>query len=130
MVYALVTMVVIFLLVAFLVNSFVFGQSALLILPLVLILLISGFPVTLPPMFTVTMAVGSNSLTKQGILITRLNATEDAASMSVLCSDKTGTLTKNKLSIVSIATNEDFQVFLKKEKKKEILKSNFDIFFF
>lgn len=60
------------------------------------------------------MALGSVELVKEGVLITRLSATEDAARMSVLCADKTGTITKNKLSVVDIIGNNDY-------KKKDVL---------
>lgn len=53
-------------------------------------------------MFTVTMSLGSMELGKHGVLVTRLSAIEDAASMSVLCADKTGTITKNQLTVVDI----------------------------
>jgi H+-transporting ATPase len=72
------------------------------ILPLMLILLVSAIPVALPAMFTATLALGSMELVKKGILITRLNASEDAARMDVLCSDKTGTLTMNQLTVAQI----------------------------
>jgi len=49
-------------------------------------------------MFTVTMAVGSKELAKRGVLVTRLSAAEDAATMDVLCVDKTGTITMNQLA--------------------------------
>jgi H+-transporting ATPase len=74
------------------------------ILPLVLVLLMSAVPVALPVMFTVSMAVGAKELAQRGVLVTRLSAIEDAASMDVLCVDKTGTITMNQLSIVSITT--------------------------
>src|SRR5579871_663922 len=69
------------------------------ILPLSLVLLMSAVPVALPVMFTVSMAVGSIELARHGVLVTRLSAAEDAASMDVLCADKTGTLTMNRLSL-------------------------------
>jgi len=53
-------------------------------------------------MFTVCMALGSKELVKEGVLVTRLNAPDDAASMDILCVDKTGTLTMNKLSIAKL----------------------------
>ena len=68
------------------------------ILPLSLVLLMSAIPVALPVMFTVSMAVGSIALARKGVLVTRLNAAEDAANLDVLCADKTGTLTLNRLS--------------------------------
>jgi H+-transporting ATPase len=69
------------------------------ILPLSLVLLMSAVPVALPVMFTVSMAVGSIELARHGVLVTRLSAAEDAANMDVLCADKTGTLTMNRLSL-------------------------------
>ena len=68
------------------------------ILPLSLVLLMSAIPVALPVMFTVSMAVGSIALARKGVLVTRLSAAEDAANLDVLCADKTGTLTLNRLS--------------------------------
>ncbi len=73
------------------------GIDLLLILPLIVILLVSTVPVALPTMFTISMAIGSLALIKKGVLITRLDATEDAATMDVLCADKTGTITQNIL---------------------------------
>lgn len=75
------------------------------ILPLSLVLLLGAVPVALPVMFTVSMAVSSTQLARQGVIVTRLSATEDAASMDVLCADKTGTLTWNKLSFVDAIPN-------------------------
>ncbi len=71
-------------------------------LPLLLVLLMSAVPVALPVMFTVSMAVGSKELAKRGVLVTRLSAAEDAATMDVLCVDKTGTITMNQLAVTSI----------------------------
>jgi H+-transporting ATPase len=72
------------------------------ILPLMLVLLLSAVPVALPVMFTVSMAVGSMELARKGVLVTRLSASEDAATMNVLCVDKTGTITMNKLSVATV----------------------------
>ena len=67
-----------------------------------MVLLLSAVPVALPVMFTVSMAVGSMELARKGVLVTRLSASEDAATMDVLCVDKTGTITMNKLSLTSV----------------------------
>jgi len=53
----------------------------------------------MPTMFTINMALGSAMLAKQSVLVTRLSASEDAATMDVLCADKTGTITMNKLFV-------------------------------
>ncbi|MHB1095265.1 MAG: plasma-membrane proton-efflux P-type ATPase [Gemmatimonadaceae bacterium] len=71
-------------------------------IPLLLVLLMSAIPVALPVMFTVSMAVGAKELAKRGVLVTRLSATEDAATMDVLCVDKTGTITMNQLAVTGV----------------------------
>jgi H+-transporting ATPase len=83
--------------------SWVRGVNLLDVLSLALVLLVSAIPVALPTMFTITMALGSFELARKGVLVTRLSASEDAALMDVLCADKTGTITENKLSIADIA---------------------------
>jgi len=81
------------------VMSLVRGTALIEMVPLMLILLISAIPLSLPIMFTVSIAVESKELAKRGVLITRLSATEDAATMDVLCVDKTGTVTMNQLAV-------------------------------
>ena len=71
-------------------------------IPLMLVLLMSAVPVALPVMFTVSMAVGAKELAKRGVLVTRLSAAEDAATMDVLCVDKTGTITMNQLTVTGV----------------------------
>ncbi len=83
--------------------SWVRGVNLLDVLSIALVLLVSAIPVALPTMFTITMALGSFELARKGVLVTRLSASEDAALMDVLCADKTGTITENKLSIADIA---------------------------
>jgi magnesium-transporting ATPase (P-type) len=75
-------------------------------IPLLLVLLMSAVPVALPVMFTVSMAVGSKELAKRGVLVTRLSAAEDAATMDVLCVDKTGTITMNRLTVTGVVPLE------------------------
>ena len=82
--------------------SLIRGLPLLEILPLMLVLLMAAVPVALPVMFTVSMAVGSKELAKRGVLVTRLSASEDAATMDVLCVDKTGTITMNQLAITGV----------------------------
>ncbi len=72
-----------------------------------LALLIAAIPVSLPVTFTLATAVGSRDLAKHGVLVTRLPAIKEAAGMDVLCSDKTGTITLNELTVVaSVAYGE------------------------
>jgi plasma-membrane proton-efflux P-type ATPase len=82
--------------------SLIRGSPLIEMLPLMLVLLMSAVPVALPVMFTVSMAVGSKELAKRGVLVTRLSAAEDAATMDVLCVDKTGTITMNQLAVTGV----------------------------
>lgn len=91
-----------------LVASFVEGLHPIDILPLLLVLLMSAVPVALPVMFTVSMAVGSMELARRGVLVTRLSAAEDAANMDMICADKTGTLTMNRLSFLGALPEPGF----------------------
>ncbi len=82
------------------------GTPLLDMAPLLLVLLMSAVPVALPAMFTVSMAVGSRELARHGVLVTRLSAAEDAATMNVLCVDKTGTITQNLLAVAAVLPRE------------------------
>ncbi|XP_054782343.1 plasma membrane ATPase-like [Prosopis cineraria] len=64
-----------------------------------LVLLIGGIPIAMPTVLSVTMAIGSHRLSQQGAITKRMTAIEELAGMDVLCSDKTGTLTLNKLTV-------------------------------
>jgi len=94
------------LLSAVVVISLIRGTPLLEMVPLILILFMSAIPLSLPVMFTVSMAVGSKELAKLGVLITRLSAAEDAATMDVLCVDKTGTITMNQLAVTGVVPME------------------------
>jgi len=72
------------------------------IVPLLLTSVLAAIPVALPATFTLAAALGARSLAKLGVLPTRLSAVDEAASIDVLCSDKTGTLTRNELSVTSV----------------------------
>ncbi|KAK1269953.1 Plasma membrane ATPase 4 [Acorus gramineus] len=64
-----------------------------------LVLLIGGIPIAMPTVLSVTMAIGSHRLSQQGAITKRMTAIEEMAGMDVLCSDKTGTLTLNRLTV-------------------------------
>ncbi len=84
------------------------GFELTVLLPLAAVLLIASVPVAMPIMYTINMALGSVVLAKQGVLVTRLSASEDAATMDVLCADKTGTITINELFIEEIVPLNGF----------------------
>lgn len=95
------------LLTVVIVLSLIRGTSLVEMIPLMLVLLMSAVPVALPVMFTVSMAIGSAELAKRGVLVTRLSAAEDAATMDVLCVDKTGTITMNQLAVTGVIPLEN-----------------------
>ena len=69
-----------------------------------LILTVASIPVAMPAVLSMTMAVGAVLLSKKKAIVTRLESIEEMASMDILCSDKTGTLTQNKLTLGDIKT--------------------------
>ncbi|MEZ4672241.1 MAG: plasma-membrane proton-efflux P-type ATPase [Anaerolineae bacterium] len=74
------------------------------ILLFILALLIAAIPVSLPVTFTLATAVGARKLASSNVLASRLAAVKEAAGMDVLCTDKTGTITQNELSVVATHT--------------------------
>jgi H+-transporting ATPase len=72
------------------------------IIPLVLTAILASIPVALPATFTLSAAIGARALAKLGVLPTRLSAVDEAASIEILCVDKTGTLTQNELKVTAI----------------------------
>jgi H+-transporting ATPase len=73
------------------------------IAPLVLVAVLSSIPVALPSMFTLAAAVGARALSRRGVLPTSLSAVDEAAGIDILCADKTGTLTRNELAVMSVS---------------------------
>ena len=72
------------------------------IVPLVLTAVLASIPVALPATFTLAAALGAKALARLGVLPTRLSAVDEAASIDVLCADKTGTLTQNALTVTAV----------------------------
>ena len=79
-----------------------FGLSWTQIAPLMLTALLAAIPVALPATFTLASALSARALAKVGVLPTRLSAVDESAAMDVLCVDKTGTLTSNRLAVDSV----------------------------
>eukprot|EP00612_Vaucheria_litorea_P006482 CAMPEP_0171470554 /NCGR_PEP_ID=MMETSP0946-20130122/214_1 /TAXON_ID=109269 /ORGANISM="Vaucheria litorea, Strain CCMP2940" /LENGTH=1078 /DNA_ID=CAMNT_0011999947 /DNA_START=47 /DNA_END=3280 /DNA_ORIENTATION=+ len=75
---------------------------------MVLVVLIGGIPIAMPTVLSVTMALGVNELAAKDAIVTRITAVEEMAGMDILCSDKTGTLTKNQLSVDQPTVCEPF----------------------
>jgi H+-transporting ATPase len=89
-----------------------------------LVLTISAIPVAMPAILTVTMAIGARALAAKEAIVSRLAAIEEVAGMDILCSDKTGTLTQNKMSLVdpylaNEYTADELMIFAALASKKE-----------
>lgn len=74
-------------------------NTALNILQFVLVLLVASIPVAMPTVFSITLALGALNLSKKKAIVSKLSSIEEMAGVDILCSDKTGTLTKNQLTL-------------------------------
>jgi len=79
------------------------GEGYCPILTNILVIIVGGIPIAMPTVLSVTLALGAFKLAKDGAIVSRMSAVEEMAGMDILCSDKTGTLTLNKLT-VDVAT--------------------------
>ncbi len=88
--------------------SFFRNESFLDTLQFALVLTIAAIPVALPAVLSVTMAVGASILAKKKAIVSKLVAIEEMAGMDILCSDKTGTITKNQLTLTDVVPQNSF----------------------
>ena len=91
------------------------GDDILEAIPLLLMVIITALPVALPAMFTVSMALGSQELSKKHVLVTRLNVLEDCALMSLMFSDKVrktcnAACARDRMSVVYVFVHLPFSV--------------------
>ncbi|MBU4606028.1 MAG: plasma-membrane proton-efflux P-type ATPase, partial [Proteobacteria bacterium] len=84
---------------ALVLTQLVRGDSALGVFQFVLILVVASIPVAMPAVLSLTMALGALTLAKEKAIVSRLQSIEEIAGIDILCSDKTGTLTKNQLTL-------------------------------
>jgi H+-transporting ATPase len=90
------------------VSSIFRGQNILEIIQFSLVLTVAAIPAALPAVLSVTMAIGAIALAKKEAIVSKLVAIEEMAGMDILCSDKTGTITKNELKVGSIKAYNKF----------------------
>ena len=101
-------------LVIFIVTLFRFTETGMShetaggIVVFLLVLVIAGIPVALPAVLSVTMAVSATRMAKHKAIVSRLTAIEEMASMNILCADKTGTLTKNEITVADVHAVDGF----------------------
>ncbi|KAA0891173.1 plasma-membrane proton-efflux P-type ATPase [Pusillimonas sp. ANT_WB101] len=100
------------------------GDPLLTTLQFALVLTVAAIPVAMPTVLSVTMAVGARLLAKKEAIVSRLVAIEELAGVDVLCTDKTGTLTQNKLTLgdpfcIKDASAEDVVLFGALASRKE-----------
>ena len=85
------------------------GAPASEIISLAVVLLLASVPVALPAAFALSAALAAQHLAHLGILTSRLTAVQDASAMDVLCIDKTGTITQNRLTVTEVTSRRPFQ---------------------
>jgi H+-transporting ATPase len=91
------------------------GDSFLSVFQFILILVVAAIPVAMPAVLSVTMALGALVLSRHKAIVSRLQSIEEIAGIDMLCSDKTGTLTENKLTL------GDLEIFEAKDSQDLIL---------
>ena len=78
------------------------GRDLMDVASLVVTFLMGAVPVALPAVLAIVQAAGAMALSREGVLVTRLDSVEDAASIDVFCLDKTGTITQNRLEVTEV----------------------------
>jgi H+-transporting ATPase len=103
----LIALAIILVVIIFLVSAFR-HESLLTIVQFALVLTVAAIPAALPAVLSVTLAIGAMALAKKEAIVRKLVAIEEMAGMDVLCSDKTGTITKNELTIGKVEPLNEF----------------------
>ena len=83
-------------------------ESLLQIIQFALVLTVASIPVALPAVMSVTLAVGAMTLARKSVIVSKLTAIEEMAGMDILCSDKTGTITKNQITVAEVVPLNNF----------------------
>lgn len=91
-----------------LITGFIRHEGFMEMLQFALVLMVAAIPAALPAVLSVTMAVGATKLAKKKAIVSRLSSIEEMAGMDILCSDKTGTITKNELTVADLTTFNEY----------------------
>lgn len=86
------------------------GESMLHFIQFALVLMVAAIPAAMPAVLSVTMAVGASALARKEAIVSKLASIEEMAGMDILCSDKTGTITKNELTLAEVVPFGQFEV--------------------
>lgn len=105
----LIVLALILVAVVFIISLFR-GENIIDTLQFALVLTVAGIPVALPAVLSVTLAIGAMALSKKDAIVSKLESIEEMAGMDILCSDKTGTITQNKLMVTDIKGFNDHSI--------------------
>ena len=103
----LIVLAIVLVTIVFIVSLFR-QESVLDTLQFALVLIVAAIPAALPAVLSITMAVGATALARKEAIVSKLVAIEEMAGVDILCSDKTGTITENKLTLAEVAPFEGF----------------------
>ncbi len=103
----LIVLAVMLVILIFIVSIFR-GENILELVQFALVLTVAAIPAALPAVLSVTMAIGAIALAKKEAIVSKLVAIEEMAGMDILCSDKTGTITENQLTVGKVNTFSGF----------------------
>ncbi|EME3567027.1 TPA: HAD-IC family P-type ATPase [Enterococcus faecium] len=112
-----------FILLIGLISYFVYGMSLTYILSAIIALIVSSIPEGLPSILTIILSSGVHHMSKQKAIVKALPTVETLGSMTVICSDKTGTLTKNDMTLTSLCVNQNTVFLTDKERQNSYGKS-------
>lgn len=101
-----------------LVSYFAYGMSITYILSAIIALIVSSIPKGLPSILTIILSSGVNNMSRQKAIVKTLSTVETLGSMTEVCSDKTGTLTKNDMTLISLFVDQE-TVFLSENERQE-----------
>ena len=88
--------------------SYIRGEDPLEMLKFALVIIVASIPIAMPAVISVSLAVGAINLSKKKAIVSNLPAIEEIAGMDILCSDKTGTITQNKLTLAEVVPFKGF----------------------